>query len=140
MRSHGTNNMYVNGHCRCQPCRDAHKAYNVAWRSSKWRTTRQAERRTQVDQFKLREGCIRCGYAEHPHALHFHHRDGGDKEANISRLISREGSTKRLWDEIAKCDVICANCHAVLHAERAGWIKQEDLSPEYLQGFTLRHQ
>lgn len=139
MRTHGSNNMYVNGRCRCQPCRDAHTVYNDAWRSSEWRTARQAERRAQVDEFKLREGCARCGYAEHPHALHFHHRDGADKEASVSRLISREGSDKRLWAEIAKCDVICANCHAVLHAELAGWIKRKDIPKGYLKNFVARH-
>jgi len=41
------------------------------------------------------------------------HRDGEIKLFNISDLISRKlrVSTETLKKELAKCDVVCANCH-----------------------------
>lgn len=43
--------------------------------------------------------------------MQWHHRDPLDKVADVSRLGSY--SKKRILAEIAKCDLMCANCHAV---------------------------
>ena len=71
----------------------------------------QKDRREKINQIKLERGCARCGYNEHPAALHFDHRDHTQKAFNISQ------DPKRSWEsieaEIAKCDVLCANCHSV---------------------------
>jgi hypothetical protein len=63
-----------------------------------------------------RSGCMRCGFAD-TRALAFHHRDPGMKEFTISgqgRVVSEE----RFQAEIAKCDVLCANCHAIEHYDQ----------------------
>ena len=58
-------------------------------------------------------GCIRCGET-HPACLDFHHRDGKTtKEGNIAEI--RRFSYARIYAEIAKCDVLCANCHRKHH-------------------------
>lgn len=54
-------------------------------------------------------GCERCGYDECVAALQFHHRDPNTKEFTIS---GRSWSLERLRPEVAKCDLLCANCHA----------------------------
>ena len=51
--------------------------------------------------------CNICGTKYSPEALDFHHLQ--DKESGISRLY--EKSRKRITREIAKCELICANCH-----------------------------
>jgi hypothetical protein len=51
----------------------------------------------------------------HPAVLCFHHRDPENKEFTISDDILRITSIKRLQNEIEKCDVVCANCHAKRH-------------------------
>jgi hypothetical protein len=38
------------------------------------------------------------------------HRDPGQKRTEVTRMIGRAG-TARILDEIAKCDIVCANCH-----------------------------
>lgn len=38
---------------------------------------------------------------------------GSDKEIDISRAIRAGWSQKRIETEIAKCELVCANCHAV---------------------------
>lgn len=58
--------------------------------------------------------CKTCGES-HPACLHFHHKDSSSKSGNISDMVRRMLSKKTILDEIAKCEVLCANCHAKLH-------------------------
>jgi hypothetical protein len=46
--------------------------------------------------------------------LQFHHIDGDDKLASIGNK-GRTWSEKKILEEIAKCLVLCGNCHAKLH-------------------------
>lgn len=66
--------------------------------------------RIWVGELKMEKGCAHCGYAEHPAALHFHHRNPEEKCGSVTKLLT--GAKQKLLDEIAKCDVLCANCHA----------------------------
>lgn len=62
-------------------------------------------------------GCIDCGET-HPATLDFHHRDPSEKKATIARLLSVSSITT-IQTEIAKCDLLCSNCHRKRHyAER----------------------
>jgi hypothetical protein len=75
---------------------------------------RRAEIRRRAIEY-LGGKCQRCGYAECPEALDFHHRDAARKDFGISS----RGYT-RSWDrvraELDKCDLLCANCHREIHA------------------------
>ena len=75
-----------------------------------------ARRKEWLNELKLKSGCAHCGFDKHPTALQFHHLR--DKTDGVSRMafITRV-SVDRLLVEIAKCIVLCANCHAILHAE-----------------------
>jgi hypothetical protein len=56
-----------------------------------------------------------CG-EEHPAALDFHHRNPKEKRFNISVAVAhRDIPDDEIRAEIAKCDVLCRNCHAKLH-------------------------
>jgi hypothetical protein len=63
--------------------------------------------------------CVDCGEGD-PIVLEFDHLR--DKKFSIS-----EGIQGRRWqdvlDEIAKCDVVCANCHRRRTAKRGGFIR-----------------
>jgi hypothetical protein len=61
--------------------------------------------------------CERCGFS-HPAALAFHHKDGKTKVSDISAMVSQTASRKKIEEEIAKCEVLCHNCHAIHHAEQ----------------------
>lgn len=65
----------------------------------------------KVAAYKMEQGCTDCGYREHPAALQFDHLPGTAKRGQISRL-SRY-SWERVLEEFAKCEVVCANCHAI---------------------------
>lgn len=61
-------------------------------------------------------GCIRCGELELA-ALDFHHRNPSERLFTLgSNIASR--TVEAIKAEIAKCDVLCANCHRKLHAGR----------------------
>jgi hypothetical protein len=54
--------------------------------------------------------CMDCGVRYPPCAMDFDHRDGSSKRAAVSRMIGRAGRP-RILEEVAKCDIVCANCH-----------------------------
>jgi hypothetical protein len=81
-----------------------------------------AARRAHVDAIKLERGCMDCGYSDHPAALDFDHRPGtGPKRASVAALVT-SATLADIDAEIAKCDVVCANCHRIRTAER-GWAR-----------------
>jgi hypothetical protein len=54
--------------------------------------------------------CMDCGKVFPPYVMDFDHRGG--KEAEIATLVNAL-SLRRLVAEMAKCDVVCANCHRI---------------------------
>lgn len=55
--------------------------------------------------------CADCGGRFHPQSMDLDHRDGLQKAFDVSR--GKLFGIERLRAEIAKCDVVCANCHRV---------------------------
>lgn len=72
------------------------------------------EKREWVNAYKLQKGCIDCGYNAHPAALEFDHLpEYGPRQITVSKLATAFTSIKALLVEIAKCEVVCANCHNI---------------------------
>lgn len=62
-----------------------------------------------------------CGGTFDPVCMDFDHRPGELKLFNIAawRQYSAKVTTAKLLTEIAKCDVVCANCHRLrTHRQR----------------------
>lgn len=59
--------------------------------------------------------CLICGYSTCDKALEFHHRDAGRKEFGISQN-GKTRSWSRIVSELAKCVLLCTNCHREVHA------------------------
>src|SRR5947209_7133397 len=58
--------------------------------------------------------CMDCGHSFPPHVMDFDHRGEEEKVGNVATLIRRAGmSKKRILAEIAKCDIVCSNCHRI---------------------------
>ncbi len=51
----------------------------------------------------------------HPATLHFHHLNSADKTFAIGKAIKRGFSLDKIREEMQKCIVLCANCHAIRH-------------------------
>ena len=77
-------------------------------KSKKWRK----EFRQWWKEYKKQFSCIRCG-ENHPACIQFHHIND-DKENDVAYFVGI-GNLKKVLDEIAKCMVLCANCHAKEH-------------------------
>ena len=73
---------------------------------------RRAERGARVRAMKLERGCADCGYNAHPAALDFDHLPGGGKRHGIAD-IQAHYPMATILAEIAKCEVVCANCHRI---------------------------
>lgn len=73
-----------------------------------------AARRRKVKRMLVEEAggaCRICGYDGFPGALHFHHLDPNAKRFGISRAGVTRG-VDRAREEVEKCVLLCANCHA----------------------------
>lgn len=79
------------------------------------RTTVRAQQRKQAAVTYKGGKCIRCGYNKFLEALCFHHRDADEKEVPISYALFRSWEFAKA--ELNKCDLLCLNCHAEVHAE-----------------------
>jgi len=90
---------------RCKKC-------DTIWRRD-LRQQRAAKAREWTNGIKTETGCLCCDEKE-ACALLFHHRDPKKKTFTVSSGLSRR--KELVLEEIAKCDVMCFNCHAKAHA------------------------
>ena len=67
-----------------------------------------------LDDYRRTHPCPRCGESE-PAALDFHHVDPSVKSGPIM-VIAKNGTMQKLREELAKCIILCANCHRKFHA------------------------
>lgn len=98
-------------------CRDCQRATSAAhYQNNKDREKsrlainrkrRQAEVRLLLNELKDFP-CADCGNRYKPWQIDFDHVHG-TKMANIARMLT--ASDVQIMDEVAKCEVVCANCH-----------------------------
>ncbi len=74
-----------------------------------WERNERARRRLWIEVFKNKP-CADCKKLYPSYVMQFDHKR--DKKFMISKNIYNFG-IKKLREEIEKCDVVCANCHAI---------------------------
>lgn len=83
-----------------------------------------AKRRASVmkEIVKLKESkpCMDCGRQYPYYVMDFDHRDRAEKKDGIARLIRSE-VLGIVLSEIAKCDLVCSNCHRIRTHTRKDW-------------------
>jgi hypothetical protein len=84
-----------------------------------------ARRVEVIGRWKCRKGCELCGYKGHPSALHLDHRDPTTKLHKGSAAYKRWWSWARIKEELAKCRVLCANCHSIESYENKHWLREK---------------
>jgi hypothetical protein len=57
--------------------------------------------------------CADCGKAFAPYQMDFDHREGTVKRFTLTSGGSMLRPTADLLEEVAKCDIVCANCHRI---------------------------
>jgi hypothetical protein len=66
--------------------------------------------RREIQEIKSTTPCAECEETFPYYIMDFDHRPGVDKKFNVAALHHCP-SYEALLEEIAKCDVVCANCH-----------------------------
>lgn len=83
-------------------------------------TKRQIRRRKNRTWFRTeimsKLKCTRC-LESNPVCLDFHHLDPKTKRSEVTKMVNESRNRNDIFAEIAKCIVLCANCHRKEH----GW-------------------
>jgi hypothetical protein len=74
--------------------------------------------RRWFENYKIKLKCKKC-QENHPATIDFHHKEGEEKERNISYLVSNGYSVEKIQKELKKCQVLCANCHRKLYYHKS---------------------
>lgn len=86
----------------CCGCYYKNNTRKQAWKMQDW-----------LENYKKTLACERCGENDH-RCLEFHHRNPDDKLFEVSSKAGKGYGVETILKEIAKCDVVCANCHRKL--------------------------
>lgn len=91
-------------------------------------------------EYKNTKSCKECGFCpKQLTSLVFHHI--GDKNMKMSDIVSRSGingcsdvNLSNIKKEIDKCDVLCVNCHRLIHSDIQRFNKYKEIiySSSYL--------
>lgn len=112
--------------CYCRPCRaeygrehyERHRARYIA-QAKRRKDAVQAENYRQLIRYLRDHPCLDCG-EDDVLVLEFDHV--ADKSYQVAPALRF-----RFWEdvlsEIAKCEVVCANCHRRRTARRGGWAR-----------------
>lgn len=116
--------------------RERHRVYNLR---------RYHERRAEAIVY-LGGKCVRCESTEE---LHMDHIDPAQKTYDMGKGLNI--SLKAYWDEVEKCQLLCARCHRLKHQPPHGTISRyrdcrcdackkakRDWQREYMREYRLR--
>jgi hypothetical protein len=96
-------------------CASCHNEYQKAYYKKKPRSIDESLKRRRVSireyvKAKKNIPCTDCGKCYPWYVMDFDHVRG-KKKFNLSRSTSIFANIAAMEEEIAKCDVVCANCH-----------------------------
>jgi hypothetical protein len=88
-----------------------HTSTNRRLQTSKRRLKNKKITKNEINAYKRKNGCKFCDEKD-ACCLDFHHVN--NKKNNVSALVGC--GLNRVWEEIKKCILVCANCHRKIHA------------------------
>lgn len=110
----------------CRPCRSEYgKEHYAANRQhyidgeARRKRAKAKDRITFLLEYFRSHPCVDCAESD-PLVLEFDHV--GEKRFDIGKAI-RDRSWQSILDEIAQCEVVCANCHRRRTAQRGGHVR-----------------
>lgn len=131
----------------CKPCANARARKNYhknrpenALKINLRRNERLADVKQRVRVYKERNCCVDCGKYYAWYQMDFDHVRG-EKVAEISKMLKDGVVEWKIWSEITKCDLLCANCHrerTFKHLGVAIWEEEYDESEEEAETRSLR--
>ena len=116
-----------------QPCKKCALEYGRRhYRNNRQYYIDKADRRNAVVLVQVRRivweylqehPCVDCGNTD-PRVMEFDHVRG-TKKYNVSEMQNQRHTVKALMEEIAKCEVRCANCHRIKTFKQYQWHKTD---------------
>lgn len=82
---------------------------------------RRQENAAYVRSIKEKGSCLDCGIKDW-RVLDFDHLPQYEKVADIASPLARSWGRDKLNKEIAKCELVCSNCHRIRTYDRASII------------------
>ncbi len=67
--------------------------------------------------------CVKCNWTGPIAAFDFHHRDPTQKDFGIGSVSQKSWAV--IVVELEKCDLLCSNCHCVVHATDESFYAEE---------------
>lgn len=94
--------------------------HNRAWkaRNPNWRDARKQKAEEILTELKSHP-CVDCGGSFPVECVDFDHLPGTKKVMGVSTMVRQGLSRQRIEDEVAKCELVCANCHRIRTRKRA---------------------
>jgi hypothetical protein len=71
----------------------------------------------ELHLYKEKHGCVDCRNRYPHYVLEFDHKPEFNKIDVVYRVLRNYGP-EAAWQEVAKCDVVCANCHKIRTYQR----------------------
>jgi len=115
-------------------CRSCHRRYQREYyEQNKLYYLDLQNSRVEQNRRRIREAkdvpCADCGQRFPPYVMDFDHRPGEVKCFNLSIAGGQTRlSWKKMEAEIAKCDIVCANCHRIRTYQRNMAERTHDIS------------
>ena len=119
---------FVRRSSRCRECRVLYRREHYLMNSDYYKEKARRNKKGAIEvnkewllDYLLAHPCVDCGESD-PVVLEFDHRDPSSKVAAVSVLARNGYSLKAVQNEVAACDVRCANCHRRrTHEQRRWW-------------------
>lgn len=70
------------------------------------------ECKNYITSYKESNPCMDCGTFYPACVMDFDHRNPPEKVSNVSLMVNK-GSLIQIKNEMAKCDLVCSNCHRI---------------------------
>ena len=80
-------------------------------------------RREILDRYKVKKGCVDCGYNSSPYALCWDHIDPKFKLYTPHQMVSC--TIKKIIEEARKCEIRCANCHTIRTVKEKHYLERK---------------
>ena len=103
----------------CRECKKLNDARHYAANKEKQQERNQRNKQLciqEMNEYKAERGCCLCDETD-PCCLDFHHPNE-DKDLSVS-VFAWTACRNKMWAEIEKCVIVCANCHRKVHAGKA---------------------
>ena len=91
-------------------------------KKKEWSKKRKLAIKQYLYEYMSKHPCIACKEND-PVVLEFHHKNKQEKEYTVANMAISSFNLERIKKEVAKCEVLCANCHRRQTAKDENWFR-----------------